>query len=442
VTSSRRLGLLAAAAIVIANMIGTGVFTSTGFQAASLRDPTTILLAWVVGGVFALCGAFAYAELGAMMPRVGGEYVYLRAAYHPVVGLMSGWASFVAGFSAPIATAALAFAYYGGAVAGVTDPTAHKAIAIGLIVLATGLHGADAVVGGRVQAVLAWAKAALIVVFVAAGLLVGDGTWANLAPRAGGLGNAGTMAFLVSLLYVSFAYSGWNAAAYIAGEIDRPERNLPRALILGTALVTALYLLLNVVFLYAVPVEVLGAPIKEVGDAAAHALFGDAIGRGVSTLIALALVSSVSAMIMAGPRVYAAIAEDGALPSAFAARSRRGAPVIGVLLQGALAIGFVLASDLRALIDFVAVTLTLFAALTVAAVFVLRVRAPALARPYRTLGYPLTPALFLVIAGLIVVAGFHLHRWNAVIALGLAVVIPVGHWLVIGRPGRAPDHAA
>jgi APA family basic amino acid/polyamine antiporter len=224
----RRLGLAVSAAIVVASMIGTGIFTSTGYQAAGLHDPGTILLAWVIGGLLALCGAASYAELGVRMPHVGGEYVYLREAYHPVVGFMSGWVSLTAGFSAPIAVSAIAFASYAAALAGGLGPDAQTAIALALVAAMTALHAFDTVLGGRVQAAFTIGKVALIAAVIGAGVLVGEGDWGNLAARGGGLSNVGTEAFAVSLMYVSFAYSGWNAAAYIAGEIREPRRTLPR----------------------------------------------------------------------------------------------------------------------------------------------------------------------------------------------------------------------
>jgi APA family basic amino acid/polyamine antiporter len=417
----RQLGVWSAAAIVIANMIGAGVFTSAGYQARALHDPTTMLLTWVVGGVIALCGAMAYAELGAMMPRVGGEYVYLRRAYHPVAGVMSGWASLLAGFSAPIATAALLFAGYLGAVIGVVDIAHQKVIAIGLIASMTLMHAIDSVVGGRVQAVFSALKVVLIAVFIFRAFTVGSGDWSNLASRDGGVSaHLFTNAFAVSLIYVSFAYSGWNAAAYIAGEIDRPHRNLPRALLAGTGLVMVLYILLNVVFLYAVPPEVLGAPpagagpndpsvVVEVGDAAARAMFSPVTADLVSTLIALALISAVSAMIMTGPRVYAAMADDGALPGLLGKRNHRGAPVFSVILQGVLAVAFVLAGQLGELIRYVGFGLTMFAALTVGAVVVLRIREPDAARPFRMVGYPVTPILFIAASAWIAYAQISEH---------------------------------
>jgi APA family basic amino acid/polyamine antiporter len=441
----RQLGIWAAAAIVIANMIGVGVFTSTGFQALGLHDSGTILMTWVVGGVVALCGAAAYAELGAMMPRVGGEYVYLRRAYHPLLAVMSGWGSLLAGFSAPIAAAALAFAAYLGTVIGVVDPVHQKLIAIGLIIAATGMHATDAVIGGRVQTVFTALKVGVIVVFVVLGLTIGTGDWDHFAPRRGGLANVWTDEFAIALMFVSLAYSGWNAATYIAGEIADPRKNLPRALLAGTGIVTVLYILLNVVFLYAVSPEVLATPpygpggppaVVEVGDAAGRALFGDVAGQLMSTLIALALVSAVSAMIMAGPRVYAAMAEDGALPPVLGRRNKRGAPMFSVVLQGAIAIAFVVIGQLGELIRYVTFCITIFAALTVAAVFVLRVREPDAARPYRTFGYPLTPTIFIAVSIWIAYAQI---RANPLESLGVLATLVSGALVYFKLLPRGPQ---
>lgn len=396
----RQLGLVVAAAIVIANMIGSGVFTTAGFQAASLHDPMTMLSTWVIGGVLALCGAACYAELGSMMPRAGGEYVYLREAYHPAVGFMSGWVSLTAGFSAPIAAAAIAFSGYLGKVVPALDGQfTGKIVATVLILVISALHAFDTRLGGRVQTGFTIAKVLLIVVFILAGVAVGTGDWSHLDTQGSGLGQLttldGTKSFATALMYVSFAYSGWNAAAYIAGEIKDPQRTLPRALLLGTGVVMALYILLNVVFLYgAAPAKMAG--VKEVGDLAAHQLFGDSVGRLFSTLIALALVSSVSAMLMAGPRVYAAMAADRALPRILAHYSKRGVPAIAVATQAVLAIVFVFVGDLGELIEFVGFTLAIFAALTVGAVFVFRQRGRA--ADYRTIGYPITPVLFIALS--------------------------------------------
>jgi APA family basic amino acid/polyamine antiporter len=453
----RQLGFSITAAIVIANMIGTGVFTSTGYQAHDLHDPVTILLAWVVGGVLALCGAAAYAELGAMMPRAGGEYVYLSEAYHPAVGFLSGWVSLTAGFSAPIAVSALAFATYlarlvpglGASTAWLTASLdlgghhlfaivlgAREAVAILLIVVVTALHAFDTKVGGWVQAGFTAAKVTLIIGFIALGLLVGHGDWHNLHRQSGGLANLTTPSFAMALMYVSFAYSGWNAAAYVAGEVVRPARTLPRSLLAGTGVVMTLYVLLNLVFLYAVPSDRLAGPtdgfdpIIEVGDVAARQLFGDRAGQLVTSVIALALVSAVSAMVMAGPRIYAAMAASGALPEPLGRHSRRGVPTFAVLTQGVIGVLFVLVGDLGQLIRFVGFTLAIFAALTVGALFVLRSRGHR--GPYRTLGYPVTPILFIALSGWIAVAQIQEHFQESLVVL---VVLAVGG-LLYGLFGR------
>ncbi len=452
----RQLGLLIAAAIVIANMIGTGVFTSTGFQAASLHDPWTILVTWIVGGGLALCGAAAYAELGAMMPKAGGEYVYLREAYHPAVGFMSGWASLTAGFSAPIAVSALAFARYASklfpalqsqeawAKLSLTIADHHIAnvtigvqqiVAVALIVTVASLHSFDTKLGGWVQAAFTAAKVLLIVCFIGAGLVVGHGDWSHLAPQNGGLSNIGTRDFAISLMYVSFAYSGWNAAAYIAGEIEKPETTLPRALFLGTGIVMVLYLLLNLVFLYAVPSDVLAGaggsgPVFEVGDVAARSLFGDTAGNLVTSVIALALVSAVSAMVMAGPRVYSAMALDRALPRSLARHSRRGVPTVAVITQGVLGCFFALVGDPDELIRFVGFTLAIFAALTVGAVFVLRARG--IRGPYKTIGYPVTPIAFIALSAWIAYAQIGQHPKES-ITVGIVLAIGGVLYLVFYR---------
>jgi APA family basic amino acid/polyamine antiporter len=461
----RQLGFSITAAIVIANMIGTGVFTSTGLQARDLHDPATILAAWVVGGVLALCGAAAYAELGAMMPEAGGEYVYLSRAYHPAVGFLSGWVSLTAGFSASIAVSAIAFATYLAKLVPALDAPAawltanlavgdhhlctvalgaREAVAIGLILGITALHGFDTRLGGWVQAGFTGSKVLLILGLVLCGLVFGRGDWHHLQSQHGGLANLTTPQFAMALMYVSFAYSGWNAAAFVAGEVVRPERTLPRSLLAGTGIVMAVYVLLNLVFLYAVPSDVLagppgGGPVLEVGDAAARQLFGARSAALVTSVIALALVSGVSAMMITGPRVYAAMAADGALPEPLSRYSRRGVPTVAVVAQGALGIAFVLVGDLGQLIRFVGFMLTIFAALTVGAVFVLRRRGHR--APYRTFGYPVTPILFIVVSGWIAYAQLDEHFAESMVVLA---VLAVGSVLyrVFGRTRRASTAAA
>jgi APA family basic amino acid/polyamine antiporter len=431
----RQLGLSITIAIVIANMIGTGIFTSTGFQAGDLHDPMTILLCWVIGGVIALCGASCYAELGSMMPKAGGEYVYLREAYHPIAGFMSGWVSMTVGFSAPIAVSALAFAAYFTRIVPVDGVAAQKAIAIALIVAITGLHSFDTKLGGRVQAVFTAMKVALIVLFILGGLASGNGHWSHFESQHGGFANVGTMSFAISLMYVSFAYSGWNAAAYIAGEVEKPEKTLPRALLLGTGAVMALYVLLNVVYFYAVPSDKL-AGVFEVGDLAARSLFGDSAGQLITSVIALALVSAVSAMVMAGPRVYASMAEDHALPRQLAWYSARGVPTVAVATQGAIAIVFALAMDPTQLIELVGFTLAISAAFTVAALFVMRARGQH--ATFRTFGYPVTPIIFIVSSAWIAYAQIRAHPDRAAVVAGVLAVGALVYALASRKPPPPP----
>jgi APA family basic amino acid/polyamine antiporter len=427
----RQLGLWITAAIVIANMIGTGVFTSTGYQAADLHDPPTILLAWVIGGLVALCGASCYAELGTMMPKAGGEYVYLREAYHPVLGFLSGWISLTAGFSAPIATSALLFAGYLGKLSPDLAGVSPKVIAIALICAVTALHSLDTKVGGWVQTAFTGLKVVLIGAFIVAGLGSGHGDWSHFEHQHDGYSNVFTTSFAISLMYVSFAYSGWNAAAYIAGEVSKPERTLPRALMLGTGLVMALYVLLNVVYFYALPSEKL-AGVEEVGDAAARSLLGDRTGSLITALIALALVSAVSAMIMAGPRVYASMASDRALPPQLGWHSARGVPSIAVATQGAIAVGFVLLGSLGELIRFVGFTLAISAALTCGALYVMRMRG--VKSTFKTPGYPVTPAVFIAISCWIAYAQVKDHPLESLIVLGVLGVGALVYVLLI--PGQ------
>jgi APA family basic amino acid/polyamine antiporter len=465
----RRLGLGVTAAIGVANMIGTGVFTTTGFQAVAMHDALTILACWLVGGVLALCGAAAYAELGAMMPRAGGEYVYLREAYHPAVGFMSGFVSLTAGFSAPIAGAALAFSAYLAALFPVLHSATpwltakvpfiwdftlvfgpKHAIAIALIAIVTALHSFDTKVGGWVQAAFTGAKVVLIVLFILAGLFATTGDWSNLGAQHGGLGNVATMGFAMSLMYVSFAYSGWNAAAYIANEVERPERTLPRALLLGTGSVMAMYVLLNVVFLYAVPVDALANcalvdgkqvchPVIEVGDVAARSLFGSSAGGVVSAVITLALVSSVSAMVMAGPRVYAAMATDRALPGFMSRHNKRGVPVRAVIVQGVLASFAVLVGEIDLLIRFAGFSLTIFAALTVGSLFVLRRRGHR--ATYRTWGFPLTPLVFIAGAAWIAVAQVKDNFRESMFALAIPAIGLLAYLVFSRGKDRLPDES-
>lgn len=389
----RRISTFTAACIVVANMVGTGVFTSLGFQVAAFHSPFALMALWVVGGVGALCGALAYGELGAALPRSGGEYHFLSEIYHPAVGFLSGWLSLTVGFAAPVALAAMALAAYLGRVMPLGHP---KLVAAAVALLISLVHMAGIEAGARFQVAFTTAKVLLIAGFSLCGLFIADPQPLGFLPSAPDLALLFGAPFAVSLVYVSYAYTGWNAAAYVAGEIRDPARSLPRALWMGTAVVMGLYLALNYVFLRAAPMEELSGQL-EVGYIAAAHVFGPAGGRLMAGLITLGLVSTISAMTWAGPRVAQMMGQDIPLFGRLAATTTKGAPVGAILLQLAIVLAFLFTSTFERVITYMGFTLALSSLLTVAGVFVLRVRRPELPRPYRTWGYPVTPLVYIAI---------------------------------------------
>jgi APA family basic amino acid/polyamine antiporter len=408
VGTARQLGTAHAAALVVASMVGTGVFTTTGVLLSSLRSPLLVLAVWALAGLLALCGAAVYAELGAMMPRAGGEYVYLSRAFGPAVGFLAGWIALFVGFAAPTAAGALAFGRYLHAALPWAPP---KTAALVLLDALTVVHMADVRFGAGLQTALAALVVALAITFVAIALGSGGGDWSRLLAAGGGGGSArgaaaGPMAtagaLAVGLVYVSYAYSGWNGAAYLAGELRDPGRSLPRALALGTGLVTALYLALNAVFLWSAPAPALVGQV-EIADVAARALFGDRGAALLSSLVALAVAGCVSALLMSGPRVTLAMAEDGFFFGVLGRTNARGAPALAVGLQGALAVAAAATAAFDPILVYVGFTLTLNVAATVLAAFVLRRREPHAQRPHRALGWPFSGLLFLALSAFMIV---------------------------------------
>ncbi len=388
----RLIGPGTAVLAVVANMIGAGVFTTTGFLVRDIGSPSAILLAWGLGGLIALCGALSYAELVADISENGGEYRLLSRIYHPALGVCAGLVSLVAGFSAPIAASALAFGSYLHAIWAPASPALAGMV---LIVIVSTLHALDVRAGGGVQNLFTVAKVLLIALFIGGGLLASD-LGRLSAPTIAPLGESLlSPPFAVGLIFIAFAYSGWNAAAYLAGEVRNPTTNLPLALIAGTCLVAALYVGLNAVFLSSAPAAELAGKV-EVGHVAATHLFGGRAGGLLSALIACALVSSVSAMTMVGSRVYEAMGTDFRALAGLRRESRFGGPARAIALQSTLAIVMVLGASFESLLTYIGFLLSLSAALTVAGVIVLRRREPERSRPYRAFGYPWTPIVFIL----------------------------------------------
>jgi len=387
-------------AVVIANMIGTGVFTSLGFQLLDIRSGFALVALWAVGGLIALCGAMTYAELGAAMPRSGGEYNFLSRIYHPAAGFVSGWVSATIGFSAPTALAAMTFAAYASTIVpeGVPEGT-RKLMAVALVVVLTAVHSISRRQSGGLQAIFTLLKVGAIVVFCILALaLVDTPTPVSFLPRPGDAAVLTSGAFAVALIYVSYAYTGWNAATYLSSELDNPQHYLPRILFAGTAIVTALYVALNAVFLKVAPMDAMAGQV-EVGYVAAERAFGDLGGRFAGLALSLLLISTVSAMTLAGPRVLQVTGEDFAPLRILSRVNGDGLPYVAILLQSVLTLTFILTSAFESVLVFAGFTLALNSFVTVLGVFVLRWRQPDLPRPYRTFGFPLTPMIYLGLTG-------------------------------------------
>ena len=420
--SQRQLGLFSAASLVVASMIGSGVFTTSGFLVADLHTPGRVLIAWLLGGILALFGALCYGALARRFPESGGEYIFLARTLHPAAGYLAGWVSLLVGFSAPLAAAALAFGEY-------TKPWFPNPIltASCLVVAFAVLHALHIQRGAWIQNIAVVAKVLLIAVLLG---------WAGSKLKAQPVATPGDFPvadFAVSLVWISFSYSGWNAAVYIAGEIRNPDTSLPLALLTATGLVTLLYLGLNAVFLYSAPVESFAGKV-DIGRIAAEAIGGATLANFVTALIALALATSVSSMIMAGPRVFARMASDGFLPQGLAFRENENEPPrLAILLQTTLALIMLWTTAFRDLLTYIGFTLGLCTAAAVVGLIRLRLReGPQIRVP----GWPWVPIIFILGVGAITV--FTITKEPKASGVGLATLAFgwVVWWL---HPGKGRD---
>ena len=423
----RQLGVVSATALVVSNMIGTGIFTTTGFLAGDLGSPSLVLWIWVAGAATAVLGAICYSELGINLPSSGGEYVYLTRAYGPTWGFMSGWVSFFAGFSAPIAAAALAFADYLGHFCracaeepshGVLQWGKQQVFACGLVLLFTLLNLVGVQRAARVQNVLTAAKVAIVVIFIVLGFTIGNGSWQHFSMNATRTSSTTVFEqFWISLFFIYLSYSGWNAATYVAEELRHPSRTLPLALAVGTGLVAVLYLVLNVVFIYAAPLETLKGEVA-VGALAATHLFGPNVAGIFAALMALSLMATVNAMVTIGPRVYYAMAKNGAfLASAAKVHPRFHTPWVAIIAQGVCTMLMTM-TPFPQLVMFIGFTLSFFTAMGVASLFHFR-RQPGW-KKLRTVSFcfPLIPVLFLIPEVWIIIYGVLLKPY-----ISLATVV-------------------
>jgi APA family basic amino acid/polyamine antiporter len=385
---------LTATCIVVANMVGTGIFTSLGFQVAGVPTGFAILAIWIAGGICALCGALSYAELGAALPRSGGEYHFLGVIYHPALGFLAGWISATVGFAAPVAIAAIAFGtYLAEAVPGLNP----LFLSLAVVTICTIVLLRDLQLGSAFQNGSTILKIALVVIIIVAGFWVTSTQPVSFFPAKTDGALILSAPFAVSLYWVMFAYSGWNASTYIVGELRNPSRTIPLSVGLGTVIVTILYLGMNAVFLRTTPIaEMVGK--QQVAVIAGTHIFGAAGAKVMALFICLGLVSSVSGMMWIGPRITAAMGEDLRVLNFLARRNPHGVPVSAILAQYAIVILLLLTATFQNAVNYVQFSLTLCSTLTVLGVFVLRWRQPDLPRPYRTWGYPVTPIIFLAIS--------------------------------------------
>jgi APA family basic amino acid/polyamine antiporter len=389
------VSLLVAVAIVVADMVGVGVFTSLGFQVKDIPSGFSILLLWVIGGIVALCGVFSYGELGAMFPRSSGEYNFLSRAFHPAFGFVAGWVSATVGFSAPVALAAMAFGEYSRAILPDGSPMLLAIAVVWLVSLVqlTGVKHSSAF-----QLISTILKVILIVAFLTCGFVIGTPQQVAFAPQASDFTHIVSAPFAISLVFVMYSFSGWNAATYIIGEMKLPERNVPRAMLFGTLIVLVLYVALNAVFLHTAPIDQLAGKVDVARISGSH-IFGELGGRIVGGMICIGLVSSISAMMWIGPRVMMTMGEDIPALKIFARRSSSGAPAYAILFQVVVASLLLFTRSFEAVLDFIQFSLLFCSFFTVLGVIKLRFTHPDLPRPYRAWGYPISPLVFLLVTG-------------------------------------------
>ena len=380
--------------VVVANMVGTGVFTSLGFQLLGIQSPFVLMMLWFVGGLTALCGALTYAELGANLPRSGGEYNFLSRLYHPCAGFISGWVSATVGFAAPVALAAMTFGAYLSAV----FPDLSRTWAATLLVIGlTITHCLSRQTSSNVQQIFTALKLVLILLFCAVIAIWGNSPQQlDFAPQAGDEKLLFSGAFAVALIYVNYAYTGWNAATYVTGELDNPQRNLPIVLFVGTTVVMLLYLLLNATFLSAAPISSLEGKL-EVGVIVAESALGPEAGRAMGAVLALLLISTVSAMTMAGPRVLQMIGQDFKVFSKLAKCNKQGLPANAIIFQGLLAVAFIISATFESVLIFSSFVLGINTLFSVLGVFVLRFKKLNIPGAYKTTGYPVAPLVYLTV---------------------------------------------
>ena len=392
-----------AIAIVVSNMIGVGVYTSLGFQAMGINSVFALLFIWITGGLVAICGAQTYGELAARIPRSGGEYIFLSKLFHPSFGFLSGFISMTIGFAAPMAILSIALGTYAGNFLSVSP----MIIAIGAIVVLTIINSSSFRIGANFNFVATSINIVLIIAFCIFGFFKGHHADFQLTVNSGDIKQIFSSSFAVSLVYVSFAYSGWNSAAYITHQIKEPEKNLPFILITGTLIVITLYTLLNFIFLFVVPIPELSGKI-DVAFLAAQKIFGETGGKLVAILISIGLIASINSLLILGPRVSQAITLDYKAIRWFGIENKHGAPVYATLFLSVVALLLIWTSTFDQIMTIIGFTLSIFTTASVSGIFVLRYRLKKNGENiYHTFGYPFIPLFFILVEGCMMVYVLH-----------------------------------
>ncbi|WP_299530704.1 APC family permease [Ulvibacterium sp.] len=428
---NRSLGFFSLTNLVIANMIGAGIFTTSGLLMGDVGNPWLMLLLWGIGGVLALCGALSYGELGAAMPQAGGEYNFLSKLFHPLHGFLSGWASFIAGFSAPIAASAIGFSAYFfrafpdlGSSLGLSMDINKKLVSIFVILLFSGVHLRGIKFGAKVQNYLTLFKVLLVIGLLVIGFLWGKGDLSHFTSQVETSSDFGSWKTAgLSLMWIMFAYSGWNASVYVGSEIKDPKKNLARSLILGTLIVTLLYVLLNILFVYAVsPTDMKG--VIAIGGLAVNNLFGSSTDTIISLLISFALFSSLSAFIIIGPRVYYAMARDGYFFKCLAqVHPVFKVPSNAILTQASVSIILVLSGTFDQILTYMGFALGIFPILTVFGLFKLRKSGHSV---LKLPGYPWVQVFYILISlSILILAFLERPKESSIALLSLMAGIPI-----------------
>ncbi len=445
----RKLGLFPLTNIVIANMIGAGIFTTSGLLMSDLGNPILMMVLWIAGGAIAFCGALSYGELGAAIPQAGGEYAFLSRLYHPLLGFLSGWVSFIVGFSAPIAASSIGFSEYlarafpqvldwGNAI-GLTSPALSKNIlSILAIALFTIIHLRGIDFGALIQNYLTVLKVGLIAALILVGLILGNGDFNHFTGgNSFSFDFGGWKTIGLSLLWIMFAYSGWNASTYVGSEVKYPEVNIPRSLVLGTGVVSLLYFGLNAIYVYAIPADAMKGVIS-IGGLAVGNLLGRSMETLFSLMIALALLSSLSAFVILGPRVYYSMAKDGYFFTFVAEIGPKfRVPSKAIVLQGAVAAIIVLSGTLDQILTYMGFSLGIFPLLAVFGIFRLRRSAKS---HHMLPGYPVVPLVYLFFGFAMLVLSLFERPMESSISI-LTVVVGVPAYYLFKR-GHSKSAAA